>query len=281
TQVAGARWWPASVLPALIGTTLPLWLRPRGFSFNWLGALEFLVATVLVHAGFVLLLRRYGEKPPSGWSRDRLQSAAAVCLVIGAALGVHLGFVVPGGIFVVFGIVSLFAGLLYAAPPFRFAERPGGEIVLAVGLGLLPVLGAYLVQAGDLTRTVYLAALPMVVTTGLWVWTSEMERRVDDEKRGRENMVTMFGPAFSGRVVVPALAVLVYGTLFLAVFTASLIPLALVSVLTFGLVRTIVAVSWSDNKSPGQMEEARVNASKLHMAVGIITAASALAALGG
>ena len=39
----GFRYWTASLLPALVGTTLPFWLRPPGFAFNWLGAIEFLM----------------------------------------------------------------------------------------------------------------------------------------------------------------------------------------------------------------------------------------------
>ena len=39
---AGVRYWTASVLPAIVGTTLPFWLRPPGFSFSWVGAIEFL-----------------------------------------------------------------------------------------------------------------------------------------------------------------------------------------------------------------------------------------------
>lgn len=52
---AGFRYWTASLLPALVGTTLPFWLHPPGFSFRWLGAIELLFATVLFHAGFSFL----------------------------------------------------------------------------------------------------------------------------------------------------------------------------------------------------------------------------------
>ena len=41
-----------------------------------------------------------------------------------------------------------------------FYRQIGGEIVISYSLGLLPILGAYLIQAGDISRTVYLAALP-------------------------------------------------------------------------------------------------------------------------
>jgi len=276
---AGFRYWTASLLPALVGTTLPFWLRPPGFSFKWLGAIEFLIATILLHAGFSFLHARFEDRSTAEWPESRLLGAAGVCIVVACLLGLHLNSFVPGNIFIVYGISAIFAGVLYVAPPFSFCRRVGGEVVISQGLGLIPVLGAYLVQAGDLTRTVYLASLPLVVATALWVWTDELITRMDDEKEGRQTMVILFGPRFSGRFVVLALSILFYATLFLAVFTASIIPLSLVAVLSFGLVRTVVAVSWTGYASPMRMLEARRNAFTLHLATCIIIAASSLAAL--
>lgn len=120
---------------------------------------------------------------------------AGGCIIAACLLGLHLnvslprGNSVPRAIFIVFGLVTLFAGVLYVAPPFSFSRRVGGEIVVSESLGMLPVLGAYLVQTGDLTRTVYLASMPLIITTALWVWTDELISRVDDDKEGRQTMV--------------------------------------------------------------------------------------------
>ena len=67
---AGFRYWTASLLPALMGTTLPFWLRPPGFSFRWLGALEFLIATLLFHAGFSCRLGSTTGRTPTGPGLD-------------------------------------------------------------------------------------------------------------------------------------------------------------------------------------------------------------------
>lgn len=276
-SAAGARYWTASVLSVLVGTTLPFWLRPPGFSFNALGAIELLAAAVLLHAGFALLQTRFCgqfERSPG-----QLLTVGIACIAAASLLGLHLNTMIPGNTFLVLGVCTLFAGALYVVPPLAFSERAFGEVVISVGLGMLPVLAAYLVQTGDLTRRVYLASLPIVLTTALWVWTGELVARVADGKAGRQTLVTLLGARLSGRVVAPLISVLVYASLFGAVFTASLIPLSLVAVLTFGLVRTVVAVSWHDHASPSKMTEARANAFKLHLAVGIIVAASALAAI--
>ena len=282
---AGFRYWSASLLPALLGTTLPFWLRPPGFSFRWLGAIEFLFATVLLHAGFSFLQAWFANKSTTKWSKSRFLRYAGMCIVLACLLGLHinsdlrLNKYVHENIFIIYGISVIFVGLLYVAPPVNFWRRPGGEIVISESLGLLPVLGAYIIQAGDLTRTVYLASLPLMVVTGLWVWTDELASRIDDENVGRKTMVILFGPRFSGRFVVLALSMLLYATLLFAVFTASLIPLTLIALLLVGLVWKIVAVSWKEYMCSERMFAVRKNAFMLHLTTCSIIAVSSLATL--
>jgi 1,4-dihydroxy-2-naphthoate octaprenyltransferase len=109
-------------------------------------------------------------------------------------LTLHNG--VPRSIFIVYGLTALLVGVLYVAPPFSFCRRVGGEIVISEGLGMIPVLGAHLVQVGDITRAVYLASPPLIVATGLRVWIDELVSRANDEKADRRTMVIDFGRAF-------------------------------------------------------------------------------------
>jgi 1,4-dihydroxy-2-naphthoate octaprenyltransferase len=279
---AGFRCWTASLLPALAGTTLPFWLRPPGFSFRWFGAIEFLIATVLFHAGFSFLQARFEDKATADWPGSRLLRVGGVCIVAGCLLGLHLdsGLTlhhgVPGSIFILYGLCALFVGVLYVAPPFNFCRRAGGEVIICEALGLVPVLGAYLVQVGDLTRTVYLASAPLVAATALWVWTDELVTRVDDEKAGRRTMVILFGPRFSGRFGTLALSALFGATLLGAVLTGSITPWALVALLSLGLVWRIVEVSWKEYADPTRMLEARRKAFTVHLVTGIVIAAASL-----
>ena len=279
---AGFRYWTASLLPALVGTTLPFWLRPPGFSFRWLGAIEFLFATVLFHAGFSFLQAWFEKRSTTKWPKSLLLRYAGMCIVVACLLCLHLNnsLILHNGvsrsIFIVYGFTSLFVGVLYVAPPFNLCRRVGGEIVISESLGMIPVLGAYLVQVGDITRTVYLASLPIVVATGLWVWIDELVSRVDDEKAGRKTMVIDFGPHFSGRYGVLALSLLFFATLLLAVFSASIIPLTLITLLLGGLAWKIVAVSWTEYSCSDRMIDVRKNAFMLHLATCSIIAASSM-----
>jgi len=183
-------------------------------------------------------------------------------------------------IFIIYVVTTIFIGVLYVAPPFSFCKRVGGEIILSVGLGMVPVLGAYLIQAGDLTRTVYLASLPLVVSTGLWIWVSELVNRVDDEKSGHNTMVMVFTPRFSGRYVTLVLTILLYLTLIMAVFArSSLEPLSLIALLSLGLALKIVTVTWNDYANVTKMLKVRTYAFLIHLAICIIIFASSLTAL--
>ena len=282
---AGYHYWTASLLPALVGTTLPFWLNPPGFSFKWFGAIEFLIATVLFHAGFSLLHAHFEDRFTPKWTKSRLFWTGIICLLATILIGLHLNNnlqlnkYVHECIFAIFGITAISVGVLYVAPPFSFFKRVGGEVILCVGLGMIPVLGADLIQAGDLTRTVYLASLPIVVSTGLWLWVSELISRVDDERTGRKTMVMIFTFYFAGRFITLILTILLYSTLVLAVFTrSSLNPLSLIALLSLGLALKIVTVSWNEYANVTKMLKVRGYAFIIHLAICIIIIVSSLTA---
>ncbi len=120
---AGFRYWSASLLPALLGTTLPFWLRPPGFSFRWLGAIEFLFATVLLHAGFSFLQAWFANKSTTKWSKSRFLRYAGMCIVLACLLGLHinsdlrLNKYVHENIFIIYGISVIFVESLCALCP--------------------------------------------------------------------------------------------------------------------------------------------------------------------
>jgi len=226
--------WSASTFPALLGTILPFWLYPDRFSFNWLGATEFMVATILVHAGFSILLKTA--------NRDRFRSRNLMMgigsLLLACLIGLHLNSMiptkdhVPDYIFIVFGISAILTGILFIVPPISLHKRPGREVLLAEGLGFLPVLGAFLVQVGDLHRTVYLAAFTPIALTWLWVWVIELDSYwFDDNVTSNKTLVHLIGISKSTRVITPILCILPFVMITGAVITKSLPPFSLFVIL--------------------------------------------------
>jgi len=179
-EYTGIRYWSSSLLPALVGTTLPFWLQPPGFSFKFLTSVEFLIATVLFHAGFSCIYHGLSRRQELSWPKSRLFVFGTILIIAACLMGLHLNRYLYGIVFPYFGFAVLFLGCLYVIPPLSFFRRAGGEIVLAYGLGMLPVLGAYLVQVNDLTRRVYLVSLPLIAATGLWIWMEKLANRAID-----------------------------------------------------------------------------------------------------
>jgi 1,4-dihydroxy-2-naphthoate octaprenyltransferase len=285
-HLAAYPFWTASLLPAIVGTTLPFWLNPPGFSFKWFEAILFLTATILCHTGFSLLYNCFKDGFTSIWPKNKVFIMGIISLVASILIGLYLNNLlqlnknVHEYIFIIYGITAIFTAVLYVAPPFSFFKRIGGEVILCVGLGMMPVLGAYLIQAGDITRTVYLASLPIVVSTGLWLWVSELISRTDDERSGYRTMVMLFPYHIAGRILIILLIILLYATVILAVFgRSSLNPLSLTALLTSVIAVKIGAVSWNEYANKKKMFKVRKYTIVLHFAICIIIIVSSLASI--
>jgi 1,4-dihydroxy-2-naphthoate octaprenyltransferase len=276
-EAAGARYLAVSALAVLVGSTLPVWLRPPGFAFSWLSMIEALVAVVLLHAAAALVRAGSGEGAAGG---GRWTAPAVVCAAVGVAIGLHLNAASPGNLVLILGVIGIAGGYAYGGRPLLLSHRGVGEFLVGVCLGVLPVVGAYYVQAHTASWRVVLASLPLALAAVLALWANEIAWHDRDAAAGKRTLVVIVGKRAAARVGVPLLSVLVFAALFAAVFTASHIPLSLVAVLAFGLVRTTVAVFWNHYDEPAALPEAQNAAMKLHLAIGIIMAASALAAVG-
>lgn len=282
-HLAGYRYWTASLLPALVGTTLPFWLNPPGFKFKLFEAVLFLLATVICHSGFSLLHTYFKIKHTSNRMEKKLFRAGIISLVASILIGFYLNNLLQLNnnvyeyIFIIYGISVIFIGLLYLAPPFNFSKHIGNEVNLCIGLGMMPVLGAYLIQAGDLTRTVYLASLPIVFSTGLWLWITELISKTEDESFGYKTMVMIFPFRFSSRFVTMTLTTLIYATLLLAVVgRSSLNPLSLTALFSIVFAQMIINISWNEYENVSKMRNARKYAFLIHLIICFVIISTSL-----
>ncbi|MCB0636263.1 MAG: UbiA family prenyltransferase [Lewinella sp.] len=274
-QLAGLPYWTAPLLPALIGTTLPFWLHPPGFTFSLPAAILFLLVTWLGFVGFswwhsALTHPEAAQsfKTKNLFIAGGLSLALAILLAwhLNNRLSLHTG--VPDYTFVVYGAATLFTGVLYVFPPFSFHRRLFGEVVLGVGLGMLPILGAYFVQVGDLTRTVYLASLPVVLATGLWNWMINLSNYDDDMRLQRKSTVMFFPYQTASRVITLALVVAICASLVLAVVVrSSLPPLSLLALVSLPLAARLIRIVWTDPQAANAWPQAKRYAVLIHLTI--------------
>jgi 1,4-dihydroxy-2-naphthoate polyprenyltransferase len=200
----------ASILPVLVGTA---WASAAFHRFDGLLFGLALTATLLAHAatnvyndvGDDLIGADPGNTdriyPYTGGSRfiqagllsrrEMTHLALGLCagaLVIGAALAALRG---PGVILL--GAAGLALGLLYSLPGAQLSARGIGEAAVALGLGVLPVLGAVWLQTGFVDAGAVLLCIPVSCWVAAILVINEVPDADSDQRAGKRTLVVRWG----------------------------------------------------------------------------------------
>lgn len=137
----------------------------------------------------------------SGWlSPAQVLAGALVLWGLGAASGVAI-FCLTGNILLLaLMLVGLVGGLAYTAPPARLGYRGFGELAVAVLFGVLPVAGAFAVQAG---RFEWWTLAPGAVTglmVALILFINEFPDEEADRAALKRTLVVRLGRARASRL---------------------------------------------------------------------------------
>ncbi|MFQ5921200.1 MAG: 1,4-dihydroxy-2-naphthoate octaprenyltransferase, partial [Anaerolineales bacterium] len=97
----------------------------------------------------------------------------------------------------IFGLVGFLLGFLYTAPPIRFVHHGVGEIAIGLGFGPVMVLGAYWVQAQQLSTAALYASIPIGILIAAVLYINEIPDRMWDEKAGKRTLITRISPETS------------------------------------------------------------------------------------
>ncbi len=232
---------PQGVLPVLLGSAVAI---HNNHAFN---ALYFILAffgMALVQFALTMLndlidflqgtdTRTSGEKNPySGGSgvlrdgrikpRDMLAvialfylAALAIGIYLTSKLGITLLYIVLAGFF-----ISIF----YTLKPLQFAYRGLGEIAMFLGYGPTITLGAYFVQAAQLSWQGFLAGFVPGALMFAMIVVNEIPDYEEDSRANKRNITVRFGVENARKIYAASLAVI-----YLFIFFAALLgvfPLA-------------------------------------------------------
>ena len=200
----------ASVLPVLVGTA---WASAAFHEFDGLLFGLALAATVFAHAATNvyndvsddLIGADVGNTeriyPYTGGSRfiqagllSRREMThlalllCAVALLIGGVLAYIRG---PGIIFL--GATGLGLGLLYSLPGPQLSARGVGEAAVALGLGVLPVLGAVWLQTGFVDTGAILICIPVSCWVAAILIINEVPDLEADRRAHKRTLVVRWG----------------------------------------------------------------------------------------
>jgi 1,4-dihydroxy-2-naphthoate octaprenyltransferase len=202
-QVTRARTLPVMLSPVVIGAVLA-W--QEGATFQWglflltlIGALAAHLAANVTNDMFDFAegtdqaaqklvtegttLATGSQALMSGkFSLKAYRGLAVALFALALICGLILTFFRPWAI--VFGIAGFLLAFFYVAPPLRLAYvgRGLGELDILISFGILPLVGSYYVQAGQVTMSALLASLPIgLYTTAVLYFHHFLHWRADEE----------------------------------------------------------------------------------------------------
>jgi len=188
--------------------------------------------------------------------------AAVGCFVLAAVLSSYLVLKV-GPALVPLVVLGMIFALFYTQ---IFARNMLGEIAAGLGLGTLPVLGAYMVQIPVLSLGSVVLSLVAGILTFNLLLLNEFPDLEADVQGGRRNIVIRLGTRRAAQLYT-ALTFSVYGILSLFVAAGMLPPLSLLGLATIPFAYKAASVSFTDPRSTGSF----VQGQKANVQVVLIT----------
>ncbi len=209
-KAARAPFFTGSLAPVAVGVALAFYDKGE---LNWLYAVLTLLALVCLHAGANLAndyydhisgndeINRSFATPFTGGSRfiqqgqakpAEILSASLVSLGLGGTIGAYLVWV-AGWPILLLGLIGALTGFFYSAPPLKLGHRGVGEILVLLSFGVLPVLGAYYVQAEIFTEGAALAGLIVGLLMTNVLWINQFQDAEADAAVGKRHWVVRLG----------------------------------------------------------------------------------------
>jgi 1,4-dihydroxy-2-naphthoate octaprenyltransferase len=256
-----APFFTASIIPVLLGASIA-W--SRGYPFSWSLFLLTLLGGVLMHAGANVANDYFDHKsgtdeinvdfvnPFTGGSRmiqkglltpREVIIGSLILLTAASIIGIYLTFI-RGYFILLLGLIGIFSGFFYTAPPFRIAHMGFGEFLIGLNFGILMTVGSYYVQTGSFNIEPVLASVPVALLITAVLYINQFQDYNADKAVGKYNLVVLLGKkrARIGYVI------LLTSTYLWILFTAihrDIFPFTLVSLLTvpvaFGATKTLLA----------------------------------------
>ena len=220
-------------------------------------------------------------RPFTGGSRliqEGLLSPAEVLAVslacAGAAAAVGFWLTLRGGMPVLLlGVLGMGLGFFYTAPPVRFASRGLGEPVIALAVGILPVVGSCYLQTGRMDWRAVVVALPVASLVTAIILINEFPDAAADGSTGRRTWVVRFGSKVAMRIY--AILMTCWAPALAAAVAAGLCP-PLTLVALVALIPAVLAVAIAEKRksTPGLLAPAIVLTILSHLLAGLLMAAA-------
>jgi len=281
-----APFFTAAVIPVLVGTVLA-WARTGAFHPGYF--LLTLIGAVALQAGTNMTNDYFDHR----WGSDEVNTEFANPFTGGSRL-IQMGLVRPEemlwqgvgffmlggliGLFLAFtrswdilwlGIIGVFCGYFYTAPPVRLARTGFGELAVGLCFGPLMVLGAYIVQTGQRAWEPVVAAIPIGLLITLVLWINEFQDMRADAAVGKNHLVVRMGRR-RGAAAYGVMLALTYLSILGGVLLDSVTPFALFGLLTIPLAVQAIRIARLHYDHPRELTPANALTIRIHLLTGLL-----------
>jgi 1,4-dihydroxy-2-naphthoate octaprenyltransferase len=205
-----APFFTATIVPILLGAVIA-WARSGGFHLGYF--LLTMLGGLLLHTGTNVAndyfdhrsgtddLNQQFVRPFTGGSRMIQEGLLTPREVLGGALasfalacvvGLYLAYV-RGPLIIVLGLIGIFSGFFYTAPPFNLVSKGIGEFFIGLNFGVLMTLGSYFVQTGQLAWEPVVASIPVGFLIAGVLYINEFQDAPADGAVGKDHLVVRLG----------------------------------------------------------------------------------------
>lgn len=123
---------------------------------------------------------------------DEVKRGMILCLFLAAVIFLYLARL--GGLpIVIIGALSVLAALAYSGGPYPLASHGLGELFVFIFFGLVAVGGTYFIQAGQLSSTAMLAAVPPGLLITAIIVVNNLRDIDTDRKAGKNTLAVILG----------------------------------------------------------------------------------------
>ena len=201
----------ATAVPVLLGIAVAI----NHGAFTWWTALLTLIGGSLAHLGINVTNDIFdtlsgaddANTTPtqfSGGSRVAVYDLVSIrglawlaVTLFGAAAAIGLVLVAVTGSMTLLwiGVAGIAVGVAYTAPPLKLVYRGLGEIAVAIGFGPIMLLGAYVVQTGELASEPFVVSLVPGILIALILYVNEIPDRRSDAEAGKRTLPVRLAPS--------------------------------------------------------------------------------------
>jgi 1,4-dihydroxy-2-naphthoate octaprenyltransferase len=238
----------ASIIPIILGTAIAWETSGQLHLFYFIVTL---LGGICLHAGTNVAndyfdhmsrdddINKEFVRPFSGGSRLIQKGILSPRMVLfgslilffsGSIMGLYL--VYARGLPILYlGLVGIFCGFFYTAPPFKLSHRGVGELIVGLNFGVLMTLGAYYVQTQRFALEPLFASLATSFLIAAVLYINQFPDYTADKTVGKHHLVVRLGKKMAARGYVLLLAA-TYLSILLGVLLGIISPATLLGFLT-------------------------------------------------